>query len=113
MSITHRSLMALVLTVDVWDLPLVFHRCYRWRVAPLAVVEVLRMHIAEIPGLLETLTKSLHLSLLITNTNTYEAVEDAFVFRSHIIRRKTIKRNARFPQAHSKTLITENTIRKL
>ena len=38
MSITHRSLMALVLTLDVWDLPLVVHRCYRWRVAPLDVV---------------------------------------------------------------------------
>jgi len=38
MSMTHRSLMALVLTLDVWDLPLVFHSCYRWRVAPIVVV---------------------------------------------------------------------------
>jgi hypothetical protein len=38
MSMTHRSLMALVLTLDVWDLPLVVHRVYRWRVAPIAVV---------------------------------------------------------------------------
>jgi len=62
MSMTHRSLMALVLTLDVWDLPLVVHRVYRWGVAPIAVV-LLRMHIVKIPKLLEPLTKSLHLSL--------------------------------------------------
>ena len=29
MSVTHRSLLALLLATDVWDLPLVVHRCYR------------------------------------------------------------------------------------
>ena len=32
---THRSLLALVLAPDVWDLPFVVHRCYPLSVAPL------------------------------------------------------------------------------
>jgi hypothetical protein len=38
MSVTHRSLLAHVLALRVWDLPLVVHGCYRLRVAPLATV---------------------------------------------------------------------------
>jgi len=38
MSVTHCSLLALPLAPDVWDLPLVVDRCYRLRVAPLAVL---------------------------------------------------------------------------
>jgi hypothetical protein len=45
----------------IWDLPLVAHRCYRLRVAPLAIVlrliSVRRMHPAAIPGLVATVDK--------------------------------------------------------
>jgi hypothetical protein len=37
-SVTHRLLLALLLDLDVWDLPLGFHRCDRLRVAHLAIV---------------------------------------------------------------------------
>jgi len=68
MSVTHRSLRALLLAPDVWDLPLVVDRCYRLRVAPLAVVlgpvfDVLLVQTVVTAGLLQPLTISQHLSL--------------------------------------------------
>ena len=64
MSMTHRSLMALVLTLDVWDLPLVVQplACCSYCCDPLFEV-LLCIYIVEILGLLETLTKLLHLSV--------------------------------------------------
>ena len=109
MSVTHHSLMALVLTLDEWDLPLVVHRCYRWLVAPIAAVLFSKSFFGCI--LLKSLecwkrwrNHCTYHYFTITNTSTYEIVEDAFIFRAHFIKHKTIKRNTKLSRAHSTTL---------
>jgi hypothetical protein len=88
MSMTHRSLLALALSLDVWDLPLVVHRCYRWCVAPLALVLCSKSFFGCI--LLQSLDCCNHWQNHFTSpcstitftfiiTSTYEVVADAFV----------------------------------